>query len=666
MKVYNDINILPHFKSSVITIGSFDGVHIAHRKILELLSAKAREYDTQSVVITFEPHPRMVLSQNDDDFKLLSTREEKIELLEETGIDNFVIVPFTVEFSRIDPREYIEKFICKTFNPKVIILGYDHRFGLNRAGNIDLIRQYEAQCGFKVIQVDKVEYNGIVVSSTKIRNYLLKGDVKTANILFGRYYSFSGTVIHGNKIGREIGFRTANLRVPQQKLVPADGVYAAYVLVDGKLYRAMMYIGKKYYHNNAQEKVLEVNIFDFNKDIYGEKIKIEVVDYIRPGIKFTTREQVISQLNEDKSEVLKIFSQLKPQKKLKKHIAIVILNYNGIAYLEKFLKTVLHFTHLPIRYIIADNASTDSSVEYLKKNFPEVEVYELESNYGFSIGYNRVMKSLKDIEYAIFLNSDVEVTEGWLEPIIELMDSDRQIAIAQPKILAFNNKEYFEYAGASGGYIDTLAYPFCRGRIFDDLENDEGQYDDTSEVFWASGAAMVMRKDVFDNFEGFDSDFYAHQEEIDLAWRVKRAGYKVMAVNKTHIYHVGGGTLSYVNPMKTYLNFRNNMAMMLKNESFFNILWKFPVRLILDGIAGMKFLMEGKTKSVWAILKAHFYVYSHLFKIIKKRKHYNSLIQKYRIGKYRKAGIYKKPLIISYYLFNKKKFNQLNKKDFYN
>jgi len=337
----------------------------------------------------------------------------------------------------------------------------------------------------------------------------------------------------------------------------------------------------------------------------------------------------------------------------------VILNYNGISFLEEFLDTVLYKSELPIRYIIADNASNDDSVDYIKKYYPEVEVYELETNYGFSGGYNRVIKSLVDLEYIIFLNSDVEVPQGWLEPIIQKMENDTSIAIAQPKILAFDNKEYFEYAGAAGGYIDSLAYPFCRGRIFDTTEKDEAQYNDDKEVFWASGAAMVMKKDVFDNLEGFDPDFFAHQEEIDLAWRVKRAGYKVMAIGNSKVYHVGGGTLSYVNPMKTYLNFRNNMIMLLKNDSFLNILWKFPFRLILDGIAGVKFLTEGKTKSVIAIIKAHFYVYFHIFSIIKKRKHYNKLIKKYSIGKERRAGIYSGLIIKDYYISKKTKFKDI-------
>jgi len=242
-----------------------------------------------------------------------------------------------------------------------------------------------------------------------------------------------------------------------------------------------------------------------------------------------------------------------------------------------------------------------------------------------------------------------------------MMEEDKTIAIAQPKILSYHDKEHFEYAGAAGGYIDILAYPFCRGRVFDTVEKDNGQYDDTAEVFWASGAAMVMRKEVFDKFEGFDPDFFAHQEEIDLAWRVKRAGYKVMALGNTKVYHVGGGTLSYINPMKTYLNFRNNLIMILKNEPVGHLLWKIPVRLILDGIAGLKFIAEGKTGSVGAILRAHGYVYKNLFRIFKKRKHYNTLIKKHAIGSFRKAGIYKGSIVVDYYILGKKYFSEIVK-----
>jgi len=660
MKVYTDINKLPHFDSSVITLGSFDGTHIAHKKIIDLLNAKAREYETQSVVISFSPHPRMVLSQNDSNFRLLTTDDEKIKRLEELGVDILLLVPFTVEFSRMAPREYVEKFICSVFNPKIVLLGYDHRFGLNREGNIDLIRQYENKCGFKVLKLDVEKYNGRPISSSIIRKGLTDGDLKTANLLLGRNYSIAGTVIHGNKLGRKIGFRTANLKIENNKLIPKEGVYASIAHIGDKQYDGMVYIGIKHFGDNKKEKVVEINIFDFNQNIYGETIELEIVEFIRPGIKFTSEEQIIAQLNEDKENVIAALKRNLPTEESHKNIAIVILNYNGIGYLEKFLDSVLHSTDLPIRYIIADNASTDDSVEFIRENYPEVEVYELESNYGFSEGYNRAIKSLTGLEYIIFLNSDVEVTNNWLEPIIDKMQNDRSIAIAQPKILAYNAKKYFEYAGAAGGYIDSLAYPFCRGRIFDTIEEDKEQYDDDAEVFWASGAAMVMRKDVFDNLKGFDRDFFAHQEEIDLAWRVKRAGYKVMAFGETHVFHVGGGTLSYVNPMKTYLNFRNNMVMILKNESLLNILWKFPARLILDGIAGAKFLSEKKFKSVYAIIKAHFYVYFNIFKIIRKRHKYNKLIENYRIGAPRKSGIYKGMIIKNYYLSGKKKFSDLD------
>ncbi len=660
MKVYTDINKLPHFDSSVITLGSFDGIHIAHKKIIDLLNAKAREYNTKSVVISFSPHPRMVLSQNDPDFKLLTTDKEKIKYLEELGVDILFLIPFTVEFSRIPPNEYVEKFIYNSFKPKIVLLGYDHRFGLNRGGNINLIRQYEQKCGFKVLKLSVEKYNDVPISSSIIRNSLLEGDIATSNLLLGRNYTFSGTVIHGNKLGRKLGFRTANLKTEPQKLIPHDGVYASIVHIKGKQYHGMMYIGIKHYGDNKREKVVEINIFNFNDNIYGEDIEIEIIKFIRPGIKFTSEEQIVTQLNEDKLSVESAFSNYTPKITTHKNIAVVILNYNGIKYLEKFLNKVLHSTDLPIRYIIADNASTDNSVNYIQDNYPDVEVYEMESNYGFSEGYNRAIKSLTNLEFIVFLNSDVEVTDNWIDPIINKMTADKSIAIAQPKILAYNSKENFEYAGAAGGYIDSLAYPFCRGRIFDTIEQDNGQYDDDVEIFWASGAAMVMRKEIFDKMKGFDPAFFAHQEEIDLAWRVKRAGYKVMAMGETSVFHVGGGTLSYVNPMKTYLNFRNNMVMILKNESFLNILWKFPIRLILDGIAGAKFLKEKKITSVYAIIKAHFYVYFNIIGIIKKRFKYNKLIKKHKIGKSRKAGIYSGSIIKKYYLSGIKNFTDLD------
>lgn len=663
MIVYRELSEIPHINSSVITIGSFDGIHSAHKKIINLLQAKAREYETKSIIITFSPHPRFVLSQSEDNFKLLTTDQEKIKYLEKTDIDILVIVPFTFEFSRQDPLEYIEKFLYQKFNPKVIILGHDHRFGLNRGGDIKLLKKYENLFGYRILQISREDYEDIAISSSKIRGHLLGGNVATANILLGRNYSFIAKVIHGNKLGTKLGFPTANLEIDNFKLVPSEGVYSCLVRLGNIFYKGMMYVGKKYFTDTTPEDVIEVNIFDFDHDIYGEVIEVELVDFIRPAIKFTGKDQIIRQLGIDKVNVLKSLETLKYVEVLKKNIAIVILNYNGVEYLDEFLESVMFNTSVPVRIIIADNASTDNSVDFINQNYPEVEIYELSHNFGFSMGYNRVMKSIKEVEYVVFLNSDVEVTEGWLEPVIELMDKDKTIAIAQPKILAFNEKQYFEYAGAAGGYLDRLAYPFCRGRIFDTLEKDLGQYDDNKEVFWASGAAMVMRKNVFSELKGFDPDFFAHQEEIDLAWRVKRCGYKVMAVGNAKVFHVGGGTLSYVNPKKTYLNFRNNLIMLLKNDSKRNLLWKLPLRLLLDGIAAIKFIFEGKTGSVKAILLAHLYVYFNIFRVARKRQKYSRLIEKARIDKPRKTGFYRGFIVYDYYIRAKQKFSDLRKQN---
>jgi len=303
MKVYTDIDKLPQFNSSVVTLGSFDGIHSAHSKIINLLNAKAREYGTESVVISFSPHPRMVLSQNDENFRLLTTDEEKIKLFEQLGVDNLILVPFTIEFSQQDPRQYVEHFIFDLFKPKIIIIGYDHRFGLNRAGNIELIKQYENKLGFKVIKLEREDFEDYAISSTKIRNYLIQGEIETANILLGRNYSFSGKVIHGNKLGRKIGFRTANLELDKIKLIPVDGVYASIVTIDNIRYNGMMYIGIKHYGDNKKEKVVEINIFEFGENIYDKTIDVEVVSFIRPGIKFESEEQIISQLNQDKDDV---------------------------------------------------------------------------------------------------------------------------------------------------------------------------------------------------------------------------------------------------------------------------------------------------------------------------------------------------------------------------
>ena len=303
-------------------------------------------------------------------------------------------------------------------------------------------------------------------------------------------------------------------------------------------------------------------------------------------------------------------------------IAVVVLNWNGKAWLEKFLPNLLK-NSLEATIFMADNASTDDSVDFVKNNFPNLKIIVNSSNGGYAKGYNDALKQI-DAEYFVLINSDIEVTEGWLSPIIDLMDSDKKIAACQPKLLDYNNKTNFEYAGASGGFIDNLGYPFCRGRIFDDLEQDRGQYNDAIEVFWASGACFFVRASHFNVIGGLDEDFFAHQEEIDLCWRLKNKGYKIMVQPKSVVFHVGGGTLNSGSPFKTHLNFRNNLFMLFKNLPTSALFTIIPIRLVLDGVAALTFLSKKNgLQHVLAIAKAHFIFYFEIPKLIAKREKIN-------------------------------------------
>lgn len=291
-------------------------------------------------------------------------------------------------------------------------------------------------------------------------------------------------------------------------------------------------------------------------------------------------------------------------------IAIVILNFNGKSWLEKFLPNViLHSTIAEISVI--DNASTDDSVSYLKNNFPSISIILNKENFGFAGGYNEGLKSIKAEIYCL-LNSDVEVTAKWIEPVLTLFESDQNIAAVQPKILSYSQKEYFEFAGAAGGLIDNLGYPFCRGRIFEKVEKDEGQYDNQSEIFWASGCALFIRSADFWRQNGFDARFFAHQEEIDLCWRLKNEGKKIFYCPASTVYHVGGGTLNKTNPRKTFLNIRNNLTMLLKNLPFTTLLWVLPLRMILDGFAAIFLAYKEGFFHFVAVIKAHFSFYAHI------------------------------------------------------
>ena len=302
--------------------------------------------------------------------------------------------------------------------------------------------------------------------------------------------------------------------------------------------------------------------------------------------------------------------------------AVVVLNWNGKAWLEKFLPTLVKHSQ-EATVFVADNASTDNSVAFVKENFPAVKIIINASNGGYAKGYNDALKQI-DAEYFVLINSDIEVTKGWLSPIITLMDSDKNIAACQPKLLDYNKRNTFEYAGASGGFMDNLGYPFCRGRIFDDLEQDKGQYNDAVEVFWATGACLFVRSTHFWELGGLDEDFFAHQEEIDLCWRLKNKGYKIMVQPKSVVYHVGGGTLNASSPFKTHLNFRNNLFMLFKNLPISYLFTTIPMRLVLDGVAALTFLNKEKgLEHVLAIAKAHFSFYFAIPNLIAKHQKIN-------------------------------------------
>lgn len=283
--------------------------------------------------------------------------------------------------------------------------------------------------------------------------------------------------------------------------------------------------------------------------------------------------------------------------------AVVILNYNGRSYLETFLPKVIQYSNDDYTVFIADNASTDDSIDFLKERYPALPLIILSKNLGFSQGYNEALKQIK-AEYYILLNSDVEVTHGWSSPLIQLLENNPTIAACQPKILAYHDRQRFEYAGAAGGFIDYLGYPFCRGRLFDTLEKDMGQYDDTIPVFWATGACLAIRAKIFHALEGFDKDFFAHMEEIDLCWRIHTSGYQVYYCGTSHVYHVGGGTLSKSSPHKTYLNFRNGLTMLYKNTPQKSLGWIVGTRVFLDLMAALRFLVSGSSKDALSVLKA--------------------------------------------------------------
>lgn len=336
-------------------------------------------------------------------------------------------------------------------------------------------------------------------------------------------------------------------------------------------------------------------------------------------------------------------------------IAIVILNWNGAKLIRQFLPSVINFSKGDLtEIIVADNGSTDNSLEILRNEFPGVQLLDLNQNYGFARGYNEALKQI-EADYFVILNSDVEVTSGWLRSPINLMESNPEIAAVQPKILSYHQKTLFEYAGAAGGFIDRYGYPFCRGRIFNELETDCGQYDQTTEIFWATGACMFVRASQFHEAGGFDADFWAHMEEIDLCWRLKNLGYKIVYTPESTVYHVGGGTLAYDNPKKLFLNFRNNLWLLFKNLPGKQLVSVLFIRMVLDALAAFKLLAEFNLNGIRSVLKAHYYFWISLPVLLKKRK----LVKMNSSSKAALTGILQKSLVFQFYFRKRKRFSEL-------
>lgn len=341
-----------------------------------------------------------------------------------------------------------------------------------------------------------------------------------------------------------------------------------------------------------------------------------------------------------------------------KKVAVVILNWNGEKFLKQFLPGVVEHSNDLADVVVIDNHSTDGSLQFLSSSFPDVQVVCLDKNYGFAGGYNHGLRDIQH-EYFVLLNSDVEVTHGWIQPVLKYMESVPGMVACQPKILDYHRKEWFEYAGAAGGYIDKDAYAFCAGRIFFQFEKDENQFVVNQEVFWASGAAMFIRRDAWKEVHGLDEDFFAHMEEIDLCWRLKNRGYKVGACRESIVYHYGGGTLDRQSPFKTYLNFRNNLYMIVKNYHGKSLFRKLFRRLTLDGIAGIRFAAEGKFTHLWAVLRAHFSFYASMPSLRKKRH-----LEKAATLKPNLKGIYTGSIIKHFFLFKKRYFKDLDQNMF--
>ena len=654
MNIYRGLAALPEFRNSVLTIGSYDGVHLGHQKILKRIQQLADETNGDDIVITFHPHPREIVYPKDADLHILTTLDEKLDYFERYGVSNVVIIPFTIEFSQQSAQEYIENFLVSKFRPAYVVIGYDHRFGMNRSGDVRLLRMYGLQYQFDVVQIDKEEWNNISVSSTRIRKALLENNIQLANEQLGHPYMIKGEVITGNRIGHHIGYPTANLQLKDpKKLLPRDGIFAATARIDGVEYQGMLYVGLRPSIESVTERRIEIHLFDFDRQIYGKNIAVEIYEFIRPDNQFPTMENLKEAMARDETAVREFFNK---ETRNWPSVATVILNYNGKDFLQRFLPYFNAGRYDNEQLFVIDNASTDGSVKWLRSGQTQAQYILLPRNAGYAGGYNQGLEKI-DAKYLALVNSDVEITPQWLKPIIELMESDETIAAVQPKILSQSNRGHFEYAGAAGGFMDALGYPFCRGRILQKVERDTGQYDTNTDIFWASGAAFVIRRDAFEKAGGFDPDYFAHQEEIDLAWRLQLDKYRIVCCTDSVVYHVGGGTLKYDTPQKIYLNFRNNLITLCKYLPGIDLFWVVLLRWFWDGMAGLRFLALGRFSNMFAIVRAHFYLYGHMDSILKKRKAMGSRYTFVSLPDL--TGVYQGSIILDYYIRLKRRFSEL-------
>jgi GT2 family glycosyltransferase len=336
-------------------------------------------------------------------------------------------------------------------------------------------------------------------------------------------------------------------------------------------------------------------------------------------------------------------------------IAVVILNWNGRHYLQQFLPSVCRYSIFPdSEIIIVDNGSTDDSVSFIRQEFSKVRLIEFDQNHGFAMGYYKALEQI-EATYYLLLNSDVEVTPGWLEPLYETMEANPDIGAVMPKMLAFNQPGFFEYAGASGGFIDRFGYPFCRGRILSVLEKDTGQYDGFRYVFWATGACMFLRASAYKRAGGLDGEFFAHMEEIDLCWRMQRVGYSIAVVPDSRVYHVGGGTLPNNTPRKLYLNYRNNLFLLFKNLPVFQLIPVIFIRMLLDGMSALVYLLSGSGGFFFAVIRAHMAFYRRIPLLFNMR---SQLRGKIRTGKFNE--IYPGSIVFEFFIRKKRHFGQLD------